>query len=229
MKEQTMPGWQHGGRRWWLAGLLALACAAPVRSEVISFSYTNATVTSGTSSAYLGFNPATGAFQMTDDLFGSGIIDTYNVLLLGDNRGGPGVTFYPMGAVGPSAANPYVSAHGSDVFVDYVASNAVVGASLAYGGSLQLSSLPIGESGYVGMNLFFDYSGDACYGWAEIKRTDEQSYTLLATAYNASPNEALQAGQLSLVPEPTSGLLVLAGCAGFALWRRRPRTRTHRT
>lgn len=73
------------------------------------------------------------------------------------------------------------------------------------------------------MRLNFGGSVTNCYGWAEIHRDADATYTLVATAYNETPGQSILAGQTEFVPEPASGALTMSGLfvLGVAGCRRR--------
>lgn len=65
----------------------------------------------------------------------------------------------------------------------------------------------------MGLSLFF--GGETPdYGWAEVRRDADQTYTLLASAYNTD-GQPILAGETDSVPEPTT--LALAGLGGLGL------------
>ncbi|MGA2280007.1 MAG: PEP-CTERM sorting domain-containing protein [Verrucomicrobiota bacterium] len=222
MKKQMTFGFSGTVRAesFFCACLLALGCATPVWGQIAYTSYTGATVESGTASAYMGFNPATGAFGFADSW--SGLESTYNDAIIGNNTWGYDVAYLNMGAAGVSAQNPNVFPYASGGYVSYVAANSVIDASINpdMAGLAGLGALGIGDTGFMAL-LVQDGSGNDYYGWAEIQRNADQTYTLLATAYDTVPNESILAGQGLPVPEPST--LALAGLGGLSLllFRRR--------
>lgn len=200
------------GRQLLLAGLVTFVAVSPAWSgEIVYFRYTGATVQNspGSGAQYLGFNPAAGTFLATDDLFGQIYYgQNGNGLILGGNRLGHDVDFVPSGPYGDLATNPLVNSSGTGGFMNFVSADSTIGSSLDYSGATGLTNLAVGMTSYMPLELQFDNSGDSYYGWAELKRTGTQTYTLLATAYNNQPNQSIQAGA---IPEPCTGLLVLAG------------------
>jgi hypothetical protein len=195
--------------RFFCACLLVLGCTTPVWGQIAYFSYTGATVESGTASAYMGFNPATGAFGFADSW--SGLESTYNDTIIGNNTWGYDVAYLNMGAAGVSAQNPDVFPYASGGYVSYVAANSVIDATINpdMAGLAGLGTLGTGDTGFMAL-VVQDGSGNDYYGWAEIQRNADQTYTLLATAYDTVPNESILAGQGLPVPEPSVlGLLAI--------------------
>jgi PEP-CTERM motif len=80
-----------------------------------------------------------------------------------------------------------------------------------------------GDDAYLGFYIT-DGSSNKHYGWAEISAVagaSTDSFTLVGYAYETNPNESINAGSLSDVPEPSSLALVALGAAGLAILRRR--------
>ncbi|MBE7157624.1 MAG: PEP-CTERM sorting domain-containing protein, partial [Rhodospirillales bacterium] len=74
------------------------------------------------------------------------------------------------------------------------------------------------DNGFVGLK--FNSNGNTYYGWAQIHVNANASITLEDFAYNNTPDTGLVTG---VVPEPRtmSALLLAAGAAGTAIYRRR--------
>jgi MYXO-CTERM domain-containing protein len=200
--------------------LLGTVVTTPAQtSTIVSFDYVGATVQSGGSSAYLGFNPTTGTYLLTGDygdLFGA-----YAAAFLGNGVAGAPVCYYPIGE--GTVSIPYINIGNADGNY-YFSAGTPIGDNLDYGGGPSLGSLGIGDSGYIALKLEFSEDSPSYgmieYGWAEVQRDADQTYTLLATAYNTADEQSILAGQtVSAVPEPSA--LVLAALGGLLLFRRR--------
>jgi len=184
-------------------------------STVVSFDYVGATVQSGGSSAYLGFNPTTGTYLLTGDygdLFG-----VYAVAFLGNGVCGAPVCYHPIGT--GTLSDPYINIGSADGNY-YFSAGSPIGDSLDYGGGPSLGSLDTGDSGYIALKIEFaedsPFYGVIEYGWAEVQRDADQTYTLLATGYNTMADQQILAGQtVSAAPEPST--LALAGMGGMGM------------
>ncbi len=85
---------------------------------------------------------------------------------------------------------------------------------LSYGNYAYLTANFTNNRGFVGLR--FDIGGQLHYGWAEVTHLGTgNGITLHAFGSNSAP------GVASHVPEPTSIMLLAAGAAGLASWRRR--------
>jgi len=193
-----------------------LVTASAQTSNIIAFTYSGATVQSGGTSAYLGFNPTTGTYLLTD-------IDTdlyvYEASFVGNNSGGPAVSFLPTG--GDTSSDPFIYA-GTDfnaTHIQYLSVGAVIDNTMVLGGNPSLDTLAIDDTGYMGLR--FNFGDDSFYyGWAEVQRDADQTYTLLATGYNTEADQPILAGQtVAVVPEPT--MLALFAIGGLLMLRRR--------
>jgi len=76
-----------------------------------------------------------------------------------------------------------------------------------------LGNWAVGQRAFAGIR--FDLSGETHYGWADVTRDAANQVTLHAFGYDNTP------GAASHVPEPNSIMLLAAGAAGLASWRRR--------
>ena len=61
---------------------------------------------------------------------------------------------------------------------------------------------------------------DTHFGWAQITRVDSTHFTLHGFGYNNTPGAASHPAN-TVIPEPSSVLLLAAGAAGLGMWRRR--------
>ena len=194
-----------------LLGSLAMASAQT--STIVAYTYVGATVQSGGLSAYLGFNPTSGTYLQT-----ATFTDTYvyEASFFGDGRGGAAVTFYATGGSTLSDPMIYAGMDFSGAQIQYLSAGAVIDGSMSLGGSPSLDTLAIGDTGYVGLGLWF---GDNYrYGWAEVQRDADQTYTLLATAYNTGAGQSILAGQtVEATPEPSTLVLSAMGGLGVLL------------
>jgi hypothetical protein len=75
-----------------------------------------------------------------------------------------------------------------------------------------------GQTGFAGIR--FQLDADTHYGWAQITRVDSDNFTLHGFGYNDTPDAASHPVN-TVVPEPSSMLLLAAGAAGLVGWRRR--------
>jgi hypothetical protein len=192
--------------------------ASAQTSTIVHFDYAGATVQSGGSSAYMGFSPITGSYLLTgnySDLFGA-----YEAAFLGNSVIGDGVCFYPAAGGSPSVTDVEIGTTGGGTSRIFSAGS-LMGDNLGYGGSPSLNSLGIGDSGYIALRL--GPGGNSFYyGWAEIQRDADQTYTLLATGYNTAADQSILAGQtVSTVPEPSTLALSALGGLGWLLTFRR--------
>ena len=76
---------------------------------------------------------------------------------------------------------------------------------------------------YCGVSFYKDDgSGDKVYGWIKIQRLTKGSGKIIDWAYEDTINTPIAAGDTGPVPEPATGLALLAlGAAGIAAYRRR--------
>jgi len=195
-----------------------LVTASAQTSNIIAYTYAGATLQGGGTSPYLGFNPTTGTYLLTDYIF-----DTYayEAIFVGNNAGGPAVSFFPAGAATPSNPFIYAGTDADSTHIKYLSAGSVIDDTMFLGGNPSLDTLAIGDTGYMGLRLYFGESFS--YGWAEVQRDADQTYSLLATGYNTEADQPILAGQTTgEVPEPsTLALFAMGGLSGLLMLRRR--------
>ena len=79
---------------------------------------------------------------------------------------------------------------------------------------MNLGNWSVGQRAFAGIR--FDIGGATHYGWADVTRAAANRVTLHAFGYNDAAGVASH-----VVPEPTSIMLLAAGAAGLASWRKR--------
>lgn len=128
--------------------LLALGCISPARGQITYFTYTNATITNYTGSAFMGFNPATGTFQTGPTW---GVLSSWNASFMGNNVNGAPVSFFPWNAVGASSSNPIVFTDPDGPNMSYVPLDTVIDSTMefAFGSASLSANLSIGDTSYI--------------------------------------------------------------------------------
>ena len=156
-----------------------------------------------------------------------------------------GSAFFPgflevAGQASNTAGVGFVGAIGggySYFYVSNLTAGAMVGDGLTFGASASganpsfgpyafLSSdpggLPLGDTrGFFGVQ--FEIAGETHYGWVEVSGLNAGP-TLHSFGYNDTAGAASIVGGGTAVPEPSSVMLLAAGAAGLAAWRRRHKT-----
>lgn len=138
-----------------------------------------------------------------------------------------------LGYFSPDYPNAYIYTPAGDTMGAFVgagsnvsplALGAIIDDNLTFGATPygagnygNLAAFAVGDSRYIGIR--FDLDGSAHFGWAQVTRINAQEIALETFGYNDVAGEAATAG--FVIPEPSSILLLAAGAAGLALWRRR--------
>lgn len=112
--------------------LLGTAVTASAQSSTITYyQYEGATFQSGGSSPYLGFNPTSGTYLLTDN---SSDLNGYEASFIGNNEGGPAVSFYPTGDGTLSDPAVYAGTDGNSTHIQYFAAGSIIADNMALGG-----------------------------------------------------------------------------------------------
>ena len=77
-----------------------------------------------------------------------------------------------------------------------------------------------GQTAFVGLRFGLNSGADTHFGWAQITRVDSTHFTLHGFGYNNTPGAASHPVN-TVIPEPSSVLLLATGAAGLGMWRRR--------
>lgn len=107
----------------------------------------------------------------------------------------------------------------SDLFFDgnFTLSPLALGTPINSTTSFSSSDSTVPLSGYYGFSLNLG-GGNYDYGWLNLSGSD---YTVLSEALNLTPNQSIQAGQTTAVPEPSSYALFVFGVLALVLVAKR--------
>jgi len=161
------------------------------------------------------FNMLTGAAGTTFDTAGFGGAGSMRM-----------IGFY-TGYANPYIYTPALSANGAFVVTAgtnaaRLSPSALIDGNLLFdfnptypsiGNYVNLGNWAVGQRGFAGIR--FDIGAGTHYGWADVSKPAAGQMTLHAFGYNDAPDAA------SHVPEPNSIMLLAAGAAGLASWRRK--------